>query len=141
MDDSDLIADTGYANNPELTMERMQTTIDAWEGVAKTTGGTIAHGKDKSWWYLIHFTWDDKGKWKYGDLKDLQLDKLTSTNDQGETIQLTYITPDKAQEMLGVWLAPDGNNSKQIKVMKNKAYKFAESIKKATMKDTNHGQL
>ena len=50
VDDSDLIADAGYANNPELTMERMQTTIDAWEGVAKTTGGTISHGKDKSWW-------------------------------------------------------------------------------------------
>ena len=47
----------------------------------------------------------------------------------------------KAQEVLGVWLAPDGNNSKQIKVMKNKAYKFADSIKKVTMKDTNHGQL
>ena len=47
VDDSDLIVDGRYVNNPELTMERMQTTIDAWEGAAKTTGGTIAHGKDK----------------------------------------------------------------------------------------------
>ena len=43
--------------------------------------------------------------------------------------------------MLGVWLALDGDNSKKIKVMMNKVYKFANSIKKATTKDTNHGQL
>ena len=62
VDDSDIIADAGYANNPELIMERMHTTINTWEGVAKITGGTIVHGKDESWWYLINFTWDDKGK-------------------------------------------------------------------------------
>ena len=30
VDDSDIIADAGYTNNPELTMERIQTTIDVW---------------------------------------------------------------------------------------------------------------
>ena len=43
--------------------------------------------------------------------------------------------------MLGVWSTPDGNESKQIKVMMNKAYMFADLIKKATTKDMHPGQL
>ena len=38
VNDSDLIADAGYTNNPELTMKRIQTTIDTWEGVEKKPG-------------------------------------------------------------------------------------------------------
>ena len=93
-------------------MEKIQTTIDSWDGVAKITGGTIAHGKNRSWWYLIHFVWDDARRWTYGDLKYLQLDNLSCINDRGETIELAYISFHDNQEMFRVRLAPDSNNNK-----------------------------
>ena len=51
-------------------------------------------------------------------------------NNQGETVQLTYISPEYTQ-VLDALLTPDGNNTKQRKVTINKAHKFADSIKKS----------
>ena len=45
VDDTDLIASSGRANNRDLTVQRMQKSIDCWEGTAKTTGGALEPSK------------------------------------------------------------------------------------------------
>ena len=44
-------------------------------------------------------------------------------------MDLEYLEANQAMEMLGVSLAPDGNNTAQIKKMKEKALKMGESIR------------
>lgn len=38
----------------------MRKAVNYWESVAKSTVGAIA--TDKTWWYFIHFDWEDE-KW------------------------------------------------------------------------------
>ena len=42
---------------------------------------------------------------------------------------LQYISSNKSQEMLGVYLSPDGNNEDQFQIMKQKAIQFGEVIR------------
>ncbi len=126
VDDSDIIASAGNYNNPDATMTRMQEVVDGWEGSAKTTGGALA--PDKSWFYLIHFDWED-GKWSYGNLDNVVQNTLSAKDAQDQRVNLQYLSSDVAQEMLGVFLAPDGNNSMQVKTFKQKTMKLAEMIR------------
>ena len=112
VDDIDLFQVSGThsnSNNPEHTIGRMQSAIDCWEGVATSTGGAIA--SDKSWWYIIHFNWDN-GKWSYGNLSNIINDTLTCKDKDGIRRELKYIDSSQAVEMLGVFLSPDGKNDK-----------------------------
>ena len=129
VDDTDLLQACGtqkHHNNPEFTMQKMQESIDTWEAAAKTTGGSIA--VDKSWFYLIHFEWKN-GQWKYGDLDNILADELNCKDKNGRRQHLNYISADQAKEMLGVFLAPDGNNEKQIQEMKKKTKYLGELIR------------
>ena len=42
VDDADILADANGKNDPQVTLKKMQETINCWEGVAKTTGGALA---------------------------------------------------------------------------------------------------
>ncbi len=127
VDDSDIIASSGINNNPDLTIELMQATIDCWEGVAKSTGGALE--PSKSWWYLVFFEWEN-GLPRYGKSDDLVLqDTLTVRDKNNQRGPLQHLESDTAMEMLGVFLAPDGNNTAQIKKMKDKSTKLGEAIR------------
>ena len=129
VDDTDIFQATGkgkFYNDPEETMIRMQSAINCWEKAAKTTGGAIA--TDKSWYYLIHFSWEH-GIWKYSNLDGLINDSLSCKDKSGNIHQLQYIPSNQAVEMLGVFLAPDGNNEKQVSEMIKKTSKLGELIR------------
>ena len=126
MDDTDLLQASRTHqnnNNPDFTMERMQESIDTWEAAAKTTGSSIA--VDKSWFYLIHFEWEN-GQWSYGDMDNVLNDELNCKDKNGRQQHLNYIRADQAKEMLGVFLVPDSNNRQQIKEMKKKTTYLGE---------------
>ena len=55
--------------------------------------------------------------------------ELTCKDKNGRSQHLTYISPDKAKEMLGVFLAPDGNNHQQVKTMIEKTKYFGELVR------------
>ena len=129
VDDTDLLQATGTKinrNDPEDTMQRMQRSVDQWEAAAKTTGGSIS--VDKSWYYLIHFEWKN-GVWSYGDMEKILHDDLTCKDKDGQRQHLQYLSAEKAKEMLGVFLAPDGNNRTQIKEMKKKTQYLGELVR------------
>ena len=123
VDDSDILADADSKNNPVETMINMQKAIDCWEGVAKSTGGALA--PSKSWWYLIHYKWDNKGQWSYGDTSNLTNRNLKPCDKYNKLIDLEYLPATQGKKMLGVHLAPDGNNKLQFKKMKDKARELA----------------
>jgi len=47
----------------------------------------------------------------------------------GELKELTQLAADEAQKMLGVWLAPDGNNEKQVEEMRATTVAWAEKVR------------
>ncbi len=132
VDDSDIISAANNKNDPETTIKNMQETIDWWEGVAKTTGGALE--PSKSWWYLIHFDWED-GDWKYGDAPEGAL--VTALNKDNERVELQNIPVSKTQTMLGVDLSPNGDNKMQIEILKKKMNTMAEKIRTANL---NHNE-
>ena len=127
VDDTDIVADSRGTNDPNDTISAMQLRIDCWEGVAKATGGALA--PDKSWWYLTHFEWDKSGRWRYGGIDNLEIGKLSARDKDNDRVELKYLPPSEAKKMLGVYLAPDGNNDQQVIKMKEKAHKMAEYVR------------
>ena len=127
VDDTDIIAAAGHQNDPDATIRKMQETINCWEGLAKSTGGAL--DPTKSWWYVLFFKWK-KGQWTYGTMGELIIeDSLFIKDKDNVRVELKYMEANEAMEMLGVSLAPDGNNTAQIKKMKDKALKMGESIR------------
>ena len=54
---------------------------------------------------------------------------MSVQNSENKRESLKLLTPDKAKEMLGVNLAPDGNNKAQLTAIKEKMRKYAEYIR------------
>ena len=124
VDDSDLFT-LSLEHNVEATVDKMQKIVDAWEKAAKITGGAIA--PQKCWWYLVTYEWDKHCNWKYGRVTNKYSIKAKDADEKIHTIQL--LESDEAQEMLGVHLAPDGNNKKQFEEMMKKATEYSERMR------------
>lgn len=123
VDDSDIIAVSNSKVNPTDTLTKMQSVLDQWEQVAKTTGGAIE--PKKCWSYLVHFEWD-KSAWKYGSNTDKKLYALDADNKKQE---INVISSSQAEKMLGVFLAPDGNDQRQIDYLMDKSIHLGECIR------------
>eukprot|EP00957_Ditylum_brightwellii_P008862 671858-Ditylum_brightwellii.AAC.1 len=61
----------------------------------------------------MEFGWDSKGMWK---ILESTADMYINTN-QGMR-KMSRLPSSMANRILGVWLAPDGNNKKQVEVLK-----------------------
>ena len=66
---------------------------------------------------------------KSGNLDKIINDTLKCKDKDGRWTNLKYIPSHQAVEMLGVYLAPDGNNEEQIKQMKKKTTKLGEMVR------------
>jgi len=62
IDDVDLcITDTN--GDGRQVVKRMQDSINMWVGLLQATGGALV--PEKCFWFYIHNTWDQQGKWQY----------------------------------------------------------------------------
>ena len=128
VDDTDILSKSQISlNDPNSTNNQLQKTIDYWEGIAKVTGGAMDPAK--CWFYSIFFEWKN-GKWKYGILNPNQAAEVSIKDKDDVRGPLTYVKPDEAKEMLGVFLSPDGNNAKQVQILREKAQNLARQIRK-----------
>ena len=59
----------------------------------------------------------------------MEISTLTARDKENKRVDLEYLKPNEAKKMLGVQLAPDGNNTVQVQEMENKTKKLAESIR------------
>ena len=90
----------------------------------EVTGGAIR--TDKSWWYLIEYVWK-RGKWVASDSMQ-NLDLVATVSDKNE-VSLQRLRCNTAAEMLGIWLAPSGDKSKQISVLKSAALDWGDKVR------------
>ena len=125
VDDCDLLADGDTATEVH---DKLQTVLTLWDKLMEVNGAAIA--PDKCWWYLIDFVWS-AGKWKY---KDAGRDKVLKVRDKDNNIaSLKYLSASEAKEMVGVFLAPDGNQEAQWDALLKKAQIWAGQIRSSPL--------
>ena len=110
VDDSDLLQ-TG--SDPREVLTSMQNLINMWGNLIDVTGGALS--VEKSWWYMIDYVWKH-GRWVATDSGE-NLDLLATTT-TGTRISLKRLHANEASKMLGIYVAPDGNNTAQITELK-----------------------
>jgi hypothetical protein len=129
VDDTDLIQ--GNLGSTEMTVEEvmhdMQQAIYRWEGGLKTTGGALV--PEKSYVYPIDFKFNRAGKVQYKLLQEIN-SRFEVPNAEGTMTALRQLEASEASETLGVFLAPDGNNSAAKQALTEKALLWSEYIHK-----------
>ena len=121
VDDCDLFQ---VGCDPLEVLTSMQSLINSWGSLMEVTGGVIR--TDKSWWYLVDYVWK-RGRWVATDaLHDID---LVATGLDGNVVSLNRLRCDEAAEMLGIWLAPDGNKNKILSVLKSSALEWAGKVR------------
>ena len=130
VDDSDLIQS---GSCPMVIAADMQKALGKWEKLMRVNGGVLA--PDKSWWYLVEFVWS-KGKWTYNDAGETV--DLKAQDMHGKTLSLKYLLHNEAKEMLGVFLAPDGNNVAQLEKMTKTRDNWMDKFRFGVLEPEDH---
>ena len=126
VDDTDLLQTGSSPNTPLYTTQhKMQQAIDAWSNGLRVTGGALV--PHKSWIYPIQFSFDAKGQPHYCPIDQLHLD-FTIADSNLRRCPLVQIHPSTAKETLGVFLAPDGNESTQITYLQEKITQWVDKV-------------
>jgi hypothetical protein len=128
VDDCDLLAE-GLTSHD--THEKLQAMLDEWDAFMEVTGAAIA--PNKCWWYLVDFKWTN-GKWKYINAGEAR--QMTVRDKNNRVCVLDYLPCDQAKEMVGVHLAPDGNQKAQIKSLKDKVHEWKTYVEESPLDDT-----
>ena len=91
----------------------MKASLQDWERLIKVTGGCLV--PDKSSWYLEDFVWN-KGNWTSTDPVDARFYLEVKMNN-GHMAPLQRLKASESMEMLGIYISPSRNNSKQVEAM------------------------
>ena len=124
VDDSDIFV-SRLDDNIHQLVDKLQQLVTNWELAAKVTGGAIA--PEKCWWYLLEFEWDEEANYSYRLHNETQY-KIQAKDASNEVHAIKYLDPSTPQEMLGVFISPDGNCEEQKRQLVNKAERYGELL-------------
>jgi hypothetical protein len=124
VDDTDLLQTDTFV---EAVVQQMQRKLQLWQEAVGVTGGILS--PHKCWWYLVQFQYK-KGKWEA--LAPTTEAQVWIQNEKRQNIPLRRVDPSVGINMLGVHIAPDGNNKDHVHSLRKKAEKWA-----ALMSDCN----
>lgn len=120
VDDTDLIQADSCVN---MAVRNMQAKLNLWNDLVTVTGGILL--PEKCWWYLVSFKYIS-GKLIASDSMEEHSLWMNDTNNRRQALKRIPVSI--GNNMLGVHLAPDGNNSDQIATLRKKAEKWAGDI-------------
>jgi hypothetical protein len=114
----------------ERIMKRSQEALDIYVGGVAATGGTVHPTKTK--WYLVEFCFDKNGKPKYVENEAT----LSVATRQGRK-SIERLPVSAASRILGVYIAPDGNNEEQVKQLRKKTEQWADRVRSGHLPKTD----
>lgn len=126
VDDSDSIIAPLNCPTIQSLIQEAQGAIDLWGGGLCATGGALS--LDKTYWWLIDTYWHRPSQqWRscptHSRPGTLWLRTPGSPPEQIRRLELS-----QAEETLGIWIAPDGNQTAQIAAMTSKIDAWAAKI-------------
>jgi hypothetical protein len=89
---------------------------------------------EKSCWWYVDFSFDQKGDWRYKKMEELE-GELTAIDIDGTRKALKRLEVNESFETLGVQLNPIGDDTAIFKDMQKWAKNWSQQIKKSTLKD------
>lgn len=125
VDDCDLVADGITVRD---VYDKLQTVLNMWDELMQVNGAAIA--PDKCWWYLVDFEWT-AGKWKYAHTNAAL--QLTARDKDFRVHELQRLNHDDAREMVGVHLAPTGQEKTQLQILRDKTERWAKKIRQSPL--------
>jgi hypothetical protein len=127
VDDTDLVQSnlSNTAISAQEIMVEMQQAILRWEGGLKATGGALV--PSKSFVYPIDFVFDNQGKTSYKTVEEIGV-RFEAPNAEGTMTELDQLESSEARETLGVYLSPDGNNTKAVAQLRKKGKDWSELV-------------
>ena len=117
-DDSPVIKDT-------IMRMQLQHNMSFYNSLLQLTGGALAWEKCKA--YILEFIWNNGDK-SMAPTKDTHPPLEIFDIFHDKFFQILLANPDEAFRMLGAFVAPDGNTTEQIKVLKKKVQAWADKI-------------
>ena len=125
VDDADTFQTGEHSEHIDEIVHKAQAQLTLWEQAIKATGGGIEGSKSD--FAVIDFEWTE-GQWQYKQKN--REHRLSVPAPDGTRTQLKQTDATEARRTLGVWQAPDGNESEQTKQMKDKATQWSNNIRK-----------
>ena len=120
VDDSDLLQ---VGDSLRQVVRKMQETLKAWVAGVGVTGGILA--PLKCWWYLVTFKYK-LGRWRAVTPTDNL--PLWIHHRGREATEIQRLNTSVGMNMLGVYLAPDGNMDDHVKYLRGKAESWANNM-------------
>jgi hypothetical protein len=114
VDDTDLIQSNSSHNSYTQVIHSLQQALDIWEGGLKATCGAII--PEKTFWHMVDFQLSP-GLWKYKSIQECP-GPLFVNDIHGQRCEIRCFEVSHAETMLGIDIAPDGNNRQQFQKMK-----------------------
>ena len=126
VDDTDLVHASDHDIGLDGLVDEMQSVVDTWEGGLRASGGALV--PDKSYWYLIHFTFQNN-RWRYTSIEDTPA-KITIRDVSGLTrVELDRLEVFEARETLGVYIAMDGDQATQMEALVAITQRWADLVR------------
>jgi len=128
VDDMDLASGKLNSRRSDLdsTIKNIQELIEWWEGCLKFTGRAI--WPDKFFAYILDFQFKTNKEYFLVPAAQIEEElKVKDEFDYSQTLQL--IDPSVGKEILGVMIAPDGNNTDQYQALDKKVKKWVGALK------------
>ena len=130
VDDTDVLLTGGLHETRRQLSTKAQKLTNKWCTMLRMTGGALR--PDKCWWFLIMFKWRPDGSWRYANVDESMVD-LTMPDHNNNVETVDRFESHEGKMGLGIYLAPDGNNKKQVEYMKDKTTEWCNKIKSPYM--------
>lgn len=118
VDDTDLLLLGEQTDTYADILQKAQTLSNKWSRVLWSLGSALR--PEKCFWFPITFSWSEDGNFHYCEIDDDQ-PHLEIMDHTRTPINIRRFHPDcDKEEILGINLAPDGNNKEQLKNIKKR---------------------
>jgi len=107
----------------------MQNSLTIWHRLLCTTGGKLV--PEKCFWYMIDFKWQNQ-QWKYKTTTELK-GQISVIINQTNQITIPRLKTSEARQILGVRIAPDGNDKVEVQYLKEVAAMWGRNMVRANL--------
>ena len=134
VDDTSLVFTDSYCRlTPEQMIHKMATIAQNWESLLSYSGGSL--NLKKCSWSLTSWEWrHGRPKLRSRDHADPSITIRTTKNEDAE---IRYTPPQESTRVLGVYLNPIGDFTKQLQVLKEKSDRMANQLQSSRITANN----